>query len=283
MSGGSVEKQTGTTDLEKLGGLVKNMPLTFVFFSITALSISGVPPFNGFFSKELIYGSSLERGTIFYIAAVVGTFFTAASFLKLGHAAYLGSRSEANREVREASVPMLVPMLCLSLICIFLGLCSGWPIKVLFEPVLGQERLAGFHHEPISWISPLVLVTTTVLVSALLNHIYGVLRTKRALGACDHIHYAPVLSWFYDKAEKKYFDPYEIWSKIVRVFSAISSALDRAIDRFYNDLVPRFAEDLADLVKRAHTGSYRLYIIWSIAALSAILIFLIKAAAGGAK
>ena len=65
------------------------MPVTFICFLITALSISGVPPFNGFFSKELIYDAALERGSIFYLAALLGSFFTAASFLKLGHATYL--------------------------------------------------------------------------------------------------------------------------------------------------------------------------------------------------
>ncbi|MFA6320651.1 MAG: proton-conducting transporter membrane subunit, partial [Candidatus Omnitrophota bacterium] len=50
LTGGSVEKQTGTTDLNKLGGIAKKMPVTFICFIIAAASISGVPPFNGFFS-----------------------------------------------------------------------------------------------------------------------------------------------------------------------------------------------------------------------------------------
>jgi NADH-quinone oxidoreductase subunit L len=67
LTGGVVEKQTGTTDLAKLGGLRLNMPVTFVCYLITAASISGVPPFNGFFSKELIYDAALVRGKVFYI------------------------------------------------------------------------------------------------------------------------------------------------------------------------------------------------------------------------
>ena len=97
LTGGSVEKQTGTTDLAKLGGIWVKMPVTFLCFVITAVSISGVPPFNGFFSKELIYDAALERGTVFYLAAILGTFLTAASFLKLGHAAFLGKISESNK------------------------------------------------------------------------------------------------------------------------------------------------------------------------------------------
>ena len=71
LTGGSVERQAGTTDLGKLGGLARQMPITFFCFFVTACSISGVPPFNGFISKELIYDGALERGGIFYAAAAL--------------------------------------------------------------------------------------------------------------------------------------------------------------------------------------------------------------------
>ena len=60
LTGGAVEKQTGTTDLHNLGGLGRKMPVTFACFLMLALSISGVPPFNGFFSKELIFDGALK-------------------------------------------------------------------------------------------------------------------------------------------------------------------------------------------------------------------------------
>jgi NADH-quinone oxidoreductase subunit L len=106
LTAGSVERQTGTTNLEKLGGLGRKMPVTFACFIVAAASISGVPPFNGFFSKELIFEGALENGTIFYIAAAAGAFFTAASFLKLGHAAYFGKQPAGLEKVKEASWPI---------------------------------------------------------------------------------------------------------------------------------------------------------------------------------
>jgi len=54
----------GTTDLEKLGGIGRKMPITFICFIVAALAISGAPPFNGFFSKELIYDGALEKSLI---------------------------------------------------------------------------------------------------------------------------------------------------------------------------------------------------------------------------
>ncbi len=74
LTGGSVEKQAGTTDLKKLGGIGRLMPVTFICFIIAAAAISGVPPLNGFFSKELVYDGALERHWIFYAAALSAHF-----------------------------------------------------------------------------------------------------------------------------------------------------------------------------------------------------------------
>jgi len=59
-SSGSVEQQTGTSDMEKLGGLIKSMPRTAVVFMIAAIGICGLPPFNGFISEFLIYSGLIE-------------------------------------------------------------------------------------------------------------------------------------------------------------------------------------------------------------------------------
>ncbi len=207
LTGGAVEKQSGTANLEQLGGLGRKMPVTFACFVITAVSISGVPPFNGFFSKELVYDAALERGLIFYIAAVVGSFFTAASFLKLGHAAFLGKIREENKNVKEVSFSMLFPMIVIAFLCVLFGVFNSIPLKMFIQPVLGELRLEGkdFSGFPANFM--LVIVTVVVLIGALLNHLWGVKRKGSGLKAVDHIHYAPVLSTIYDKAEKRYFDP----------------------------------------------------------------------------
>ncbi len=81
-----------------------------------------MPPFNGFFSKELIYDGALERGLIFYLAAIAGSFLTAASFLKLGHAAFLGKLSDENKNIREVPLGMLLPMITIAVVCIIFGI-----------------------------------------------------------------------------------------------------------------------------------------------------------------
>lgn len=276
LTGGAVERQTGTTDLEKLGGIGRRMPVTFACYILTALAISGVPPFNGFFSKELIYDGALERGWIFYLAAVTGSFFTAASFLKLGHAAYLGPIDNKNKTVKEAPVIMLIPMVLIAAGCLVFGLWNSIPLKTFIQPILGPERLEGQDFSGFHLNIMLVIITVAVLIGAVLNHLYGVRRTRSGLKAVDHIHYAPGLAEVYDKAEKKYFDPYNIGLKISGAAAMFLSRTDKAIDWVYNDFLVQTADLFTTGIKRLHTGNYSTYIIWSVGGTVVILLFLFR-------
>ncbi|MFA5145890.1 MAG: proton-conducting transporter membrane subunit [Candidatus Omnitrophota bacterium] len=275
LTGGAVERQAGTTDLDKLGGLGRQMPVTFACFIITALSISGVPPFNGFFSKELIYDGALECGRIFYIAAIAGSFLTAASFLKLGHAAFLGKgREPGMSKVKEAPVLMLIPMAVIAAVCVIFGVWNSFPINGLIVPILGEARAHGHIFSGFPANATLVLITVAVLVAALVNHIYGVRRTGRGAGAVDHIHHAPGLRYIYDKAERGYLDPYNIWSRAVKVFSAAAMLFDRTIDLIYDRLVVGAASFSSSAIRGLHNGNYKTYMLWSMIT-AAILIAII--------
>lgn len=140
--GGAVEKQKGTFDLDKLGGLARSMPLTFVSALILALSISGVPPFNGFASKWMIYqgtllGLSASSGFLLrfiymfaLISAMFGSALTLASFIKFIHAIFLGQdNAKEKKNTVETSWRMLTPLVVLSGLCVFLGIFSNAFIK----------------------------------------------------------------------------------------------------------------------------------------------------------
>jgi NADH:ubiquinone oxidoreductase subunit 5 (subunit L)/multisubunit Na+/H+ antiporter MnhA subunit len=259
-----VEKQAGTTDLARLGGLGAKMPITFTCFIIAAAAISGVPPFNGFFSKELVYDGALERHWGFYAAALLGSFLTAASFLKLGHSAFLGKRNAAHSGVREAPLSMLLPMIVIAGGCVLFGLWNALPLNYLIQPILGEHRLEG--HTFAGWPASIMLIAATVAVLglALVNHLVGAKRAGSGLGAADHIHHAPVLATIYDKAENRWFDPYDIGLKIVNVASWILWGLDRFIDWIYNGLSTTVALLLGQGIRLVHTGQYAMYVIWSL-------------------
>ena len=127
---GAVLYAVGTTDLDKLGGLSKKMPKTTICFLIGALSISGIPPFNGFASKWMIYQAAYEKGVstgnFFYVVitvvAVVVSVMTLASFIKVTQAVFFGQTSEVCQNAKEVPLSMRVPMWIMSVLCVLGGI-----------------------------------------------------------------------------------------------------------------------------------------------------------------
>jgi multicomponent Na+:H+ antiporter subunit D len=135
LSAGAVLYATGTTDLNKLGGLSKKMPYTTVMFLIGAASISGIPPFNGFVSKWLIYQATYEAGFApITILALLVSVMTLASFVKVAQSVFFGQLSSDYKDVKEIPWLMRIPMMLLSLICIIAGIAPKLISTYLIEP-----------------------------------------------------------------------------------------------------------------------------------------------------
>jgi len=283
MTAGSVERQAGTGDLSKLGGLFRAMPLTGIAFIIAAAAISGIAPLNGFFSKELVYKGTLDTGwTVFFIAAELGSFLTLASFLKLGHSVYFGKRHESMKDVKEAPVSMLLPMAALAAICVAFGFGAELPLNNFISPALaalGVEHghMAGFHADKLYFISLIVIL------AAVVNHMLGLAAGGgKADKASDHIHYAPVLKETYELADRRAFDIYEqSMDKAVPFFSKLLFRVDRFFDWAIDTLPSGVAGFLGGTASRFHNGSYPLYMALTLA--GAVVYILLAAANGGLK
>jgi len=128
-------------DLAKLGGLGRMMPFTFVAFFIAALSISGVPPLNGFASKWMVYQGIIEAGAaqywIFLVAAMFGSALTLASFVKVGHSVFLGDRPREIGAVKEVEHTMRFPMSVLATLCVVFGIFAQLPLVYFIGPAVG--------------------------------------------------------------------------------------------------------------------------------------------------
>nr|MBU1327540.1 NADH/ubiquinone/plastoquinone (complex I) [Candidatus Omnitrophota bacterium] len=123
LNSGAVDYATGTRDLKETGGLGKLMPVTAKTNLVASMSIAGIPPFNGFFSKAIIIIACLEKGNFGYaICAVIGSILTLASFMKVQKFAFLGEIKDKFKNIKEVPFTMLFPMVCLAVICIFGGL-----------------------------------------------------------------------------------------------------------------------------------------------------------------
>jgi formate hydrogenlyase subunit 3/multisubunit Na+/H+ antiporter MnhD subunit len=133
LNAGSMLHATGTQNLNKLGGLLKFMPLTAATALAASLSISGVPLFNGFASKWTIYVAAVQGShwagwlAVCAAIAILTSALTLASFVKFFGASFLSRTSALVKEKAaggrlEAGAIMQIPQLLLALLCVLLGL-----------------------------------------------------------------------------------------------------------------------------------------------------------------
>ncbi|NQT82602.1 monovalent cation/H+ antiporter subunit D family protein [bacterium] len=123
LNSGAVVYSTGNRDLQKMGGLNQRMPVTGATSLIASMSIAGIPPFNGFWSKLIIILAAVQAGYYGLAAlAVVGSIMTLASFLKVQRYGFFGKLRPVWKKVREAPVFMCVSMVLLALLCVGMGL-----------------------------------------------------------------------------------------------------------------------------------------------------------------
>jgi len=242
-AGGAVEHRTQTTDMERLGGIAKPMPVIFVCFLIAALSVSGVPPLNGFASKWMVYQGIIEAGRVggdawvlWLVVAMFGSALTLAGLMKVVHAIFLGQPSSGPRDAGQQAeitpLAMSIPPILLAGLCIVFGIWAyALPLQHLIFPILEQEPSFPGIWEP-------TLATVLILIGIGLGtimYISGQLakrmrRTEVFIGGetldavpgmrvsggafYNTIQELPVFRSFFTLAQKRVFDPYEVGSKI---------------------------------------------------------------------
>jgi multicomponent Na+:H+ antiporter subunit D len=135
LNAGAVEQSTGTRSLDKMGGLAKRMPLTAATSAVASLSIAGVPPLNGFWSKLLII-IALVQAHMYLVAflAVLGSVVTLWYYLVLQRNAFFGKLNETWKAVKEAPFWMSAATMMLALLCIVSGLFFPLIIKSWLQP-----------------------------------------------------------------------------------------------------------------------------------------------------
>jgi len=132
---GAVEYATGTRELKKLGGLSEKMPVTSACCRIAALSISGVPPFSGFWSKLIII-LALAKAGYYWLAGmtVLVSFLTLLSFVKVQRYVLQGALKSENAGVREVPASMCTAMIVLAIVCFTAGVACPVIQGDLIEP-----------------------------------------------------------------------------------------------------------------------------------------------------
>ena len=148
---GAVQHETGSLDLDSLGGLSKKMPRTTLLFLIGAASISGLPPFNGFASKWMIYqacfAKAAQSGNFFFIVvcvvALLTSVLTLASFVKVAQSVFYGQLPARCQNVHECPAGMRLPMWVLAILCTLMGLFPDFVQNFFLRPAAGAAMSAA--------------------------------------------------------------------------------------------------------------------------------------------
>ena len=253
LSLGAVEKRAGTNNLGELGGLGSKMPIIFLTALVGVFAGSGIPPFNGFFSKWMIYQGIFELAKnvtpgyqiwllVCLIMAVFGSALTLASFMKFIHTIFLGRRPKTLDGIKRAPVNQQLSTILLSILCIVFGVFAmELPIKYFIIPIMSEYGLSipaflGSYNPVVIF----VFIGATLLIGFL---VYWIVRKVRfdeiylgGMEALAHfrvmgtefyneIRNMKLLKGIYNGAEKKHFDIYNLSSRcsfsITRLFKSI--------------------------------------------------------------
>lgn len=149
LNSGSIQMSTGTRNLDEMGGLAKRMPWTAATNLVGSLSIAGVPPLNGFWSKLIIIVALIEAHHWgFALIAILASVLTLWYYLLIQRRAFFGCLNEKWREVKEAPLGMTLATVILGLLCIAIGIFFSLMIKSWIEPArdaltAGIQMLSG--------------------------------------------------------------------------------------------------------------------------------------------
>jgi len=120
-AGSVIHAMGGEQDIRKMGGLRKKMPLTYFTFLAATLAISGIPPFSGFFSKDLILSKAFEQNMIVYVLALGGALITCFYMFRLLYLVFFGEQRLAGAHPHESPGVMTIPLVILSVLSVFGG------------------------------------------------------------------------------------------------------------------------------------------------------------------
>lgn len=164
LGAGSVIHAMHTNDIWEMGGLFPKMKITAITFIIASLSISGIFPFSGFWSKDEIFAVAAEYHPIFLLVAIIVAFMTAFYMFRLCFVTFFGKPRDKHKfdHAHESPKVMTIPLMILAFLSIFAGwLGIPWLAK-------GYSSFVFFHHphhaEPKIW---LMILSTIVALSGI--------------------------------------------------------------------------------------------------------------------
>ena len=281
LGAGAVERATGTTDLDRLGGLAQRMPWTFGAFLVSALAISGVPPLNGFASKWMVYQGVLELGRsgdglwiAWLLAAMAGSALTLASFVKVLHATFLCAPPAEleRRDPREVGIAMWLPPVVLAATCVVFGVFAfRLPLAYLVAPMVGGPvAIPGvWWSGTATWM--LLIAFAAGAVGLWIAQRGRIRRTPSWIGgeSLETTWISGVSAGPERRIEVTGVDFYDTIEALPGIRGVYALARRRLFDVYQGGSAVTFY--VVGALRRAHTGVLPLYLTWMVLGLLAVL------------
>jgi len=205
---GIIAHEAGTRAIDELGGLWSDLPVTGTVAVIAGLGMAGVPPFNGFYSKELLFEAAWETAVhaggaawLYPAIAVFGSIFTflySIRFVML----FFGDRPEGLTDVHSPPLSMIAPPVVLAVLAAVVGAFPQLAIDTIVQRVF-ESAATGHGHEfhvglPTYLTPPVAMSAVVILVGVVTYPFYDRLHNGlRALGQAV----PPIrTNWWYDGA-----------------------------------------------------------------------------------
>jgi len=299
---GAVIRETGTRDLDLLGGLARRMPVMWLLFAIGAAAIVGLPPLNGFVSEWLLYRGLLEAGQspaslrlavlgIPALALVGG--LALACFAKVAGVVFLGAdRSARAAEAREPGALLRGPAIVIAVACAVIGVVPPLVLPVAFrvgayvESVTPDlEATAAVMRS--AWqvsLFALTLLTATGVAALVMRWLRArVARRLSETWACGYVAVTPRMQYTASSFAAPLLDVFGAASGVrthrgATVFH--SEPFDLVLDRA---VAPVWAavQRVAIRLRGLQQGRLRTYLMYVVATLTILLAYLVVR--GGAR
>lgn len=283
-AGSVIHALGGEQDIRKMGGLKNKIPFIFWLFLIGSLAIAGIPPFSGFFSKDMILLGAFHSGYLLWALSVAAALMTSFYIFRLLFIVFWGNRSghsENGHHVHESPNTMLVPMSVLAFLAIaggFLGiphlLGGSDRIKTFLDPLFSSSE-SVVHHRSGSLSGQTELILMIVPLLLIVGIIYFAWSLYGRKGATEEIkgERSLVKNILY---RKFYVDElYEavLLKPVAKLSAFLHDAIEiRVIDRFVNQ-TGNFVVWIGKNIRYVQTGNVGAYLFFMVISIILILFF----------
>ncbi len=256
LAAGAIEHKMKTTDISKLTGLLKKMPITSISFIALSLGLMGITASDLFFTHHsLVYSMLKGQNHLFLSLMLLANLLIVPAFLRIIWPTFLKGFRKAGK-LDEAPIPMVLPMMILT----FVGtlFASGWEYNLthsLMLPFVGFDTIS--------------IINLSIIIAGFLLYFAGIERILKF----------PILKQIVDLGKSKKVDCYELGMNGILGFANLMFKVDRLADYLIDTLPVKITKATSSYTSNLHRGYSSAYIVWALIGL-VIFILLVKTGFG---